>query len=109
MKRRATDVIHVLEQWAPTGIQEPWDNPTLYWKYTDAGYRSTCMSGLYRRGGAGSGFQRNQYGCNSPSLIFKGLKHLREETPVERTVALAIKTMWSYIACTRMQIKSWMA
>ncbi|MFY9116389.1 MAG: Nif3-like dinuclear metal center hexameric protein [Bacteroidales bacterium] len=92
MKRRATDVIHVLEQWAPTGIQEPWDNSGLC-----IGNIQTPVTGVLVcldcteevvREAVSKGI--NMVVTHHP-LIFKGLKHLREETPVERTVALAIK------------------
>ncbi|HBG53426.1 MAG TPA: Nif3-like dinuclear metal center hexameric protein [Rikenellaceae bacterium] len=92
MRFLAADIIEVLEQWAPWELQEEWDNSGLC-----IGNPATPVSGILVcldctpevveeaiSGGL------NMIISHHP-LIFKGLKSLKDTTPVERTVARAIR------------------
>ncbi|MDD4919129.1 MAG: Nif3-like dinuclear metal center hexameric protein [Bacteroidales bacterium] len=92
MRLLAADIIEVLEQWAPWELQEEWDNSGLC-----IGNPATPVSGILVcldctpevveeaiSGGL------NMIISHHP-LIFKGLKSLKDTTPVERTVARAIR------------------
>lgn len=92
MKLRAADIIQVLEQWAPQQLQEEWDNSGLCIGNPQTLIKGVlvcldCTFEVVEEAIAGG---MNMVVSHHP-LIFKGLKHLREETPVERTVALAIR------------------
>jgi len=92
MKLKASDIIEVLEQWAPPGLQEDWDNSGLC-----IGHPQTPVTGVLVcldctkeivEEAVEEGL--NMIVSHHP-LIFRGLKHLRDITPVEQTVALAIR------------------
>ena len=92
MKRKAADVIQILEQWAPPGLQESWDNSGLcignsQTPVTGAVVCLDCTEEVIEEA-VSEGI--NMVISHHP-LIFKGLKHLRDATPVERTVALAVR------------------
>ena len=92
MKRKAADVIQILEQWAPPGLQESWDNSGLcignsQTPVTGAVVCLDCTEEVIEEA-VSEGV--NMVISHHP-LIFKGLKHLRDATPVERTVALAVR------------------
>ena len=106
MKRKAADVIQILEQWAPPGLQESWDNSGLcignsQTPVTGAVVCLDCTEEVIEEA-VSEGV--NMVISHHP-LIFKGLKHLRDATPVERTVALAVRHHMVCIACIPMQTK----
>ncbi len=92
MRLSAADIIEVLEQWAPGELQEEWDNSGLC-----IGNPATLVTGILvcldctpevvEEAIAGG---MNMIISHHP-LIFKGLKSLKDATPVERTVARAIR------------------
>ena len=93
MKLRVADIIQVLEQWAPSRLQEEWDNSGLCIGNPLTPVRGVlvcldCTPEVIEEAVAGG---LNMIVSHHP-LIFKGLKHLREETPVEQSVALAVRS-----------------
>ncbi len=92
MKYKVIDIIDVLEQWAPTHIQESWDNSGLCIGNTQTPVTGAlvCLDCTEEVVQEAISLGINTVISHHP-LIFKGLKHVRYDTPVERTVALAIK------------------
>ena len=92
MKLCASDIIEVLEQWAPRELQEEWDNSGLCignpaTQVTGILVCLDCTSEVVEEAIADG---LNMIISHHP-LIFKGLKSLKDTTPVERTVARAIR------------------
>jgi len=92
MKWKASDIIEVLEQWAPPGLQEDWDNSGLCIGNPDTPVTGVlvcldCTKEIVEEAVAN---HINMIVSHHP-LIFRGLKQLRDITPVEQTVALAIR------------------
>ena len=92
MKTTVADIIEVLEHWAPQGLQEEWDNSGLC-----IGNSTTIVRGVLvcldctpevLEEALADGL--NMVISHHP-LIFKGLKSLKDSTPVERTVAAAVR------------------
>lgn len=83
MKLRVADIIQVLEQWAPSAVAGRMGQfGTLYREPADSGQRGVlvcldCTPEVIEEAVAGG---LNMIVSHHP-LIFKGLKHLREETP----------------------------
>jgi dinuclear metal center YbgI/SA1388 family protein len=92
MKLKASDIIEILEQWAPPGLQEAWDNSGLCIGHPDTTVTGVlvcldCTKEIVEEAVAEG---LNMIVSHHP-LIFRGMKHLRDITPVEQTVALAIR------------------
>lgn len=92
MNLKASNIIEVLEQWAPTGLQEEWDNSGLCIGHPDTPVTGVlvcldCTKEIVEEA-VEEGI--NMIVSHHP-LIFMGLKHLRDTTPLEQTVALAIR------------------
>jgi dinuclear metal center YbgI/SA1388 family protein len=92
MKLKAADIIEVLEKWAPPALQEEWDNSGLCIGNpgTEVNGILVCLDCTDQVMEEAMALGLNMIVSHHP-LIFKGLKHLRDDTPVERTVALAIR------------------
>ncbi len=92
MKWKAFDIIEVLEQWAPPGLQEEWDNSGLCIGNPDTPVTGVlvcldCNKEIVEEAVAND---INMIVSHHP-LIFRGLKQLCDITPVEQTVAMAIR------------------
>ena len=95
MRLSAADIIEVLEQWAPGELQEEWDNSGLC-----IGNPATLVTGILvcldctpevvEEAIAGG---MNMIISHHP-LIFKGLKSLKDATPVSYT-HLTLPTIYS--------------
>lgn len=86
------NIISAIEEFAPPSLQESWDNTGL-----QVGSRRADCSGVLLCVDVTPAVVREAVGrgCNlivsHHPLIFKGLKHITSNTPVEEAVALAIK------------------
>ena len=86
------NIISAIEEFAPPSLQESWDNTGL-----QVGSRRADCSGVLLCVDVTPAVVREAVGrgCNlivsHHPLIFKGLKHITGNTPVEEAVALAIK------------------
>ncbi|MFA5768972.1 MAG: Nif3-like dinuclear metal center hexameric protein [Bacteroidales bacterium] len=92
MNLKASDIIEILEQWAPPGLQEDWDNSGLCIGHPDTPVTGVlvcldCTKEILEEAMAEG---LNMIVSHHP-LIFRGLKHIRDISPVEQTVALAIR------------------
>lgn len=92
MNLKASDIIDVLEKWAPPGLQEEWDNSGLCIGHPDTPVNGVlvCLDCTKEIVEEAEREGLTMIVSHHP-LIFKGLKQLREVTPLEQTVALAIR------------------